>query len=180
MTSAASAPVQRVAVGGRTMWQGLFGVIAVILGIVGLAIAATHPSVPIYLAAIAEIAMGLSLIASGAGLSAAYARLLARSEGTVDAVGNAVGTTVDAFVGGGIVILAILAILGVAPVALISISVILVGVGLLLYSAASVRLANLESSVSGVQEISQRVGEEMVLATASVRAVAGVAVLVLG
>lgn len=179
MSGAEGVP-ERYTLGSRTMSQGLFGGIAVVLGIVGLAIELAHPTVSMYLAAIAEIALGLSLIVVGTSLAAAYARLLARAEPTAGAAGGYMaGTTVDMFLGGAIVILAILAILKVASPVLIPIAVIVVGVGLFLNSLASIRLANLESTMVPAT-VARRVVEEMVLATASVRAIGGIAVFVLG
>src|SRR5574340_970468 len=105
---------ERWAVGGRTMSQGLLGAVALILGVVGLAVAAGDKTVPMYLAAIAEIALGLSLIIVGISLSSAYAKLLARSETAAEAGGNLAGTTVDMFLGGAVVVLAVLSILHVA------------------------------------------------------------------
>ncbi|HEX5327634.1 MAG TPA: hypothetical protein VFW75_13260 [Acetobacteraceae bacterium] len=169
---------ERQVLGGRTMSQGLFGIIAVILGIVGLAIAAVHPNVPMYLDAIAAIALGLSLIMVGTGFAAAYGRLVARVEGA--AGGQMMGTTVGMFLGGAVVILGILALLRVASPVLVPIQVILIGTGLILNSAASVRLATLEGDVAIDRTPARRVGEEMVFATASVRAIAGIAVGILG
>ena len=176
----AEGAAERWSFGGRTMSQGLLGAIALILGVVGLAIATSDKSVPMYLAAIAEIALGLSLIIVGVSLSGAYARLLARSETAAEAGGNLAGTTVDMFLGGAVIVLAVLAILRVASEVLIPVAVIVIGVGLMLNSVASIRLANIESSVAPQQSLARRVAEEMVFATSSVRAVAGVAVLVLG
>lgn len=176
----AEGAAERSSFGGRTVSQGMLGAIAVILGIVGLAVATAEPQVPMYLAAIAEIALGLSLILVGGALSGAYARLLVRTESTGEASGQLAGTTVDMFLGGAVVILAVLAILRVASEVLIPINIIIIGVGLILNSAASVRLAHLESAVATHRSIARRIAEEMVFATASIRAAAGVAVLVLG
>ena len=62
---------ERMALGGRTASQGIFGIVAVILGIVGLAIATAHPVMPMYLDAIAAIALGLSLIVVGVAFAGA-------------------------------------------------------------------------------------------------------------
>lgn len=166
-------------VGSRTASQGVFGGAAIILGIVGLAIATTHPTVPVFLAAIAAIALGLSLIVIGTALSVSYARLLARTDGGGATASYMGGTTIDMFLGGAVVILAILAILGVVNEVLIPVAVIAIGTGLLLNSMATVRLSSLESA-AGAQTVARRVVEEMVLATAGVRAVAGVTVIILG
>ncbi len=171
---------ERQVLGGRTMSQGIFGIVAVILGIVGLAIAAAHPAVPMYLDAIAAIALGVSLIVVGTAFAAAYGRLLARAEGAAAMGGQMMGTTVGMFLGSAVIILGILALLGVASTILIPIQVIVIGAGLILNSAASVRLANLEVDMAVERTMAQRIGEELVFATASVRAIAGVAVGILG
>lgn len=176
----AEGAAERWSLGGRTVAQGLFGVVAVILGIVGLAIVGDKSDVPMYLAAIAEIALGLSLVAVGTALSAGYARLMARSEAAGDDGSSLAGTTVDMFLGGAVIVLGILTLVRVASAVLMPVAVIVIGVGLLLNSAASVRLANLESAAMPAQSFTRRVAREMVFATASVRAMAGVAVLVLG
>lgn len=171
---------ERQVLGGRTMSQGIFGIVAVILGIVGLAIATAHPAVPMYLDAIAAIALGVSLIVVGTAFAAAYGRLLARAEGAGAMGGQMMGTTVGMFLGSAVIILGILALLGVASTVLIPIQVIVIGAGLILNSAASVRLANLEVDMAVERPMAQRIGEELAFATASVRAIAGVAVGILG
>lgn len=171
---------ERMALGGRTASQGIFGIIAVILGIVGLAIATAHPAVPMYLDAIAAIALGLSLIVVGVAFAGPYGRLLARAEGTDAMGGQMMGTTVGMFLGAAVIILGILSLLQVASAVLVPIEVILIGTGLILNSAASVRLASLETDMAVERTMARRIGEEMVFATASVRAIAGVAVGILG
>ncbi len=171
---------ERQAIGGRTTSQGIFGIVAVILGIVGLAITTAHPAVPMYLDAIAAIALGLSLIVVGVAFAGAYGRLLVRAEGTEVMGGQMMGTTVGMFLGSAVVILGILALLQVAAVVLVPIQVILIGTGLILNSAASVRLASLDSDMAVERTMARRISEEMVFATASVRAIAGVAVGILG
>ncbi|MGH7155609.1 MAG: hypothetical protein ACREF3_16900, partial [Acetobacteraceae bacterium] len=162
------------------MSQGIFGLVAIVLGIIGLAIAATHPTVPMYLDAIAAIALGLSLVAVGVALAAGYGRLAARVEGAMS--GQMMGgTTMDMFLGFAVVILGILALLHIASPILVPVQVILIGAGLMLNSAASTRLASLEAEVVGAERpLGRRVSEEMVYATAGVRAIAGIAVIILG
>ncbi len=170
----------RLALGGRTISQGMFGGIALVLGIVGLAILDMHPGVELYLDAIAQIALGLALIVFGMALAAGYGRLIARAEPAAVAGGAMAGPTADMFLGGGVVVLGILALLRIVPAVLIPIEVILVGVGLILNSAASVRAAVLETNLTADRSPVRRVAEELVFATASLRAVAGVAVGILG
>lgn len=174
------APADRLALGGRTMSQGMFGGIALVLGIVGLAIAGTHPGAEAYLDAIAQISLGAALVVFGMALTMAYMRLVGRVEPVGGVGGTMTGTTADMFLGSAVVILGVLALLHIAPEILVPVSVILVGVGLLLNSMASVRAASLETDVAGEHSLARRVNEELVFATASVRAIAGVAVGILG
>ena len=174
--SGQGAPAERLALGGRTMSQGMFGGIALVLGIVGLAIAGNYPSAETYLDAIAQIFLGLSLIVFGMALAMAYIRVVSN----VESPGTVTGTTADMFLGGAVVILGVLALVHIVPQILIPTAAIVVGVGLLLNSASSVRAATLETDVSAERTLVRRVNEELVFATASLRAVAGVSVAVLG
>jgi len=146
---------ERQTIVGRPMSQGLLGIATIILGIVGLAIGAAHPDVPVYLDAIAAIILGVSLVAAGAGFAVAYARLAARSEGT-DAV-QAGGINAGIFLGSSVVVLGILSVLRVAASALVPIAVILVGVGLIMSSGASVRLAMLEGELEAERPVGRRI-----------------------
>jgi hypothetical protein len=173
-------PGERFATSGRTMSQGMFGGIALVLGIVGLAILGSHYTAAVYLDAVAQISLGIALIVFGMALAMAYARLTARTQGAEAVAGTVAGTTGDMFLGGGAVILGVLAVLGVATAILVPVAVIVVGVGMMLNSAASVRAASLETNLTGERTPARRVSEELVFATASIRAVAGVAVSILG
>lgn len=185
MTATQGGAPERKSAFGRGVSQGVLGGAGIILGIIGLAMPAAQSTaatsaVPTYLDAIAGLILGLSLMMLGIGLSAAYARLLAQSGSAEDAGGQLGVTTVETFLGAAVIILGVLAILSVAADVLISVQIILVGVGLMLSGTASVRLANLENIASGRPTVQQRIGEELAFATASVRMAAGVAVLVLG
>jgi hypothetical protein len=178
-------PAERLALGGRTMSQGMFGGIALVLGIVGLAVLGNRPDPAMYLDAIAQLALGVALIVFGVALATAYARLIAGTEVANGIEGTATGTTGDMFLGAAVVILGVLALLRIAPDVLIPVQVILVGLGLLLNSVSSVRASTLEApALSGSdmagRVVARRVNEELVWATAGVRVLAGVAVGILG
>lgn len=162
------------------MTQSVLGLVAVILGIVGLAIAAQNGAVPQYLSAVAAIALGVSLVFVGATLVVSYARMAAATRPAGAAESPMVGTTVDLFLGGAIVILGILALLKVDAGLLIAVQAILVGVGLMMSSAASIRLASIEIGTSTDNPVARRIAEEIVYATSSVRIIAGIAVTILG
>jgi hypothetical protein len=172
-------PATRLALGGRTMSQGMFGGIALVLGIVGLAISGPHPDTVIYLDAVAQIALGAALIVFGMTLATAYVRLAATAE-TESAGGSITGTTADMFIGGAVIILGVLSLLHIMSEVLVPVAVILVGMGLLLNGAASARAVVLEASISGDRSLARRIQEEMVFATVTARASAGIAVGVLG
>jgi hypothetical protein len=174
------APADRLAVGGRTMSQGMFGGVALVLGVVGLAIGPEHPGAVPYLDAIAQIALGAALIAFGTALVATYGRLTARMDAATGMAETMGGTTADMFIGTAVVVLGVLALVRVVPAVLVPVAAILVGVGMLLNSVASVRVVALENTLATERSPIRLVGEELVFATASMRAVAGIASGVLG
>lgn len=169
-----------LALGGRTASRGMFGGIALVLGVVGLAIAGRHPGAAAYLDPIAQGALGIALMIFGATLAHTYMRIAAAMDPEAGTAGTMTGTTVDMFLGGTVVILGVLALLRIETATLVAVQVILVGVGLLLNSAASIRAVVLESSVSGDTSMIRKINEELVFATAGGRALAGVAVAILG
>jgi hypothetical protein len=171
---------ERLATGGRTMSQGMFGGIALVLGIVGLAILGSHHGAVFYLDAVAQISLGVALVVFGMALAMAYARLAAQTQGVGGLGGTVTGTTGDMFLGGAAVILGVLAVLNVAPAVLVPVAVIVVGVGMILNSVAAVRATTLETDLIAERTPARRVSEELVFATASIRAVAGIAVGILG
>jgi hypothetical protein len=172
--------MDKLALGGRTMSQGMFGGIALVLGIVGLAISGSYPDASAYLDAIAQISLGIALIVFGTALAMAYMRAMARVEPVTGVGGTVTGTTTDMLLGGAVVILAVLALLHVTPGVLVRAAVVVVGVGLLVNSVASVCATTLEADVTGERALAHRMNEELVFATASMRAVAGIAVAILG
>jgi hypothetical protein len=173
-------PSGRLTFFGRTMSRSVFGGVALALGIVGLAIAANHPTAELYLDAIAQISLGVALIIFGAGLTTSYVRLAAAIEAASGTGATVTGATADMFVGGAVVILGVLALVHVATTVLIPVQVILIGVGILFNSGASVRAVMLEASVGDDRSMARRLSEELAFETAAIRAAAGIAVAVLG
>lgn len=164
----------------RGMAEGLLGAVAAILGIVGLALATSNGTVSAILDAVSVIVLGIGLIMAGAALFDSYARLLATVEGAGSARDAVSGTTLDYFLGAGIVILGILALLHLAAPVLVAVAFILIGAGFALNSAAAVRVVGIETAEGTVQGPAQRLRTEIVLATFSVRMISGLAVVVLG
>lgn len=179
MTTHGAVPA-RLPVLRRGMAEGLLGAVAAILGIVGLALATSNGAVSAILDAVSVIVLGIGLIMAGAALFDSYARLLATVEGAGSARDAVSGTTLDYFLGAGIVILGILALLHLAAPELVAVAFILIGAGFALNSAAAVRVVGIESGEGAVQGPAQRLRTEIVLATFSVRMISGLAVVVLG
>ncbi|MGH7072441.1 MAG: hypothetical protein ACREFO_20875 [Acetobacteraceae bacterium] len=171
----ASMPVVR-----RGMAEGLLGAAAAILGIVGLALAEHAANVASILDAIAVIVLGISLIIVGSALLASYARLLVTTEGVDSPRDSVAGVTVDFFLGAGIVILGILALLHVVSPVLVAVGFILIGAGFALNSAAAVRMLGIEAGDGTQQTPAQRLRAEMAMATFGVRMISGLGVIVLG
>ncbi|MGH7119238.1 MAG: hypothetical protein ACREFP_09675 [Acetobacteraceae bacterium] len=181
--ASASLPVVR-----RGLAEALLGAAAAILGIIGLALAghtgaatATSGSgVPLILDSVAVIVLGICLAMVGSALLESYARLLTSMEGTNAPRDSVAGTTVDFFLGTGIVVLGVLALLHVVGAVLVPVAFILIGAGFVLNSTASVRMIGIATSESGAQSAVQRLRGEMAMATFGVRVIAGLATIVLG
>ncbi len=147
MTRAELQPL-RLATTGTTA-EALGGVAAIVLAILGLA-----GLVPIYLAAIAAIAMGVSLLFEGGVISARLVDLLEEvGGGALDAEELGGGLTAE-FVGGATgVILGILALLDLAPEVLVPAAIIVFGATLLLSGGGARRIG----SVSTRRDVSDEV-----------------------
>lgn len=141
-------------------------------GALVLAILALAGVLPETLAAIAVIALGTALIFKGASVAARIAELNdALAETRVDEAELTGGMTAESMTGVAGVVLGILALLGVAPMALMSVSLLVFGGGLLFASAANSELNRM--SVHG--DVSDR---ERKLLSASVDVANGSEVLV--
>ena len=107
-------------------------------------------------------------------------RLASLIEPAIGTGATVTGATADMFLGGAVLILGVLALLHVAPTALVPVQVILIGIGIVYNSGASVRAVMLEANLSDDRSMARRLNEELVFETAAVRAIAGGAVAILG
>jgi hypothetical protein len=134
-------------VGGGSIGEALSGGGAVVLGILGLI-----GLVPDKLAAVAAIAIGAALMLGGGTVVARYSRLFA--DATEPETGEIVGGSLafEAVCGLVGVVLGILALVGLAPMALLGAASIVLGAGLGLAGGATARLNEIltrEPSVKG-------------------------------
>ncbi len=151
------------------------GIGAVILAIVGLA-----GIVPNLLAAIAAISIGAAILLEGLAVSTEYTRLLhgvADNEEHVAELTGGMGG--EFFAGSAGVVLGILAILNVAPLVLLPIAAIVLGVGVALSSGTKTRL-NAFKIERDKNTLFQRVARDMVATAVGADLLVGLTAAILG
>jgi len=145
------------------------GAIAILLSVLGLA-----GYLATYFAAGATLAVGFALLAQGSTIATRWRRAvhLAGTERT-----ERLGMTTEMFGGLALIVLAILAVMGVAPVTLLASASIVVGAALLLGGPTQPAFAPVPSGVSPVRwQVEHTPGRT----TAGVMVMAGIAAVVLG
>lgn len=159
---------------GGSMMEGLAGIGAVILSIIGL-----FGYQPLYLAAVSCIILGAGLLFEGSATGSRAGSLVhyADSGSAVDVGG---GSMFDFVVGAAGLALGILAIIGFAPFALLSAAVIVFGAGLLLSSNSLIRMNTLIWSHAHIHGLTKQPTRDVVSTSAFVQAMCGVAAIILG
>lgn len=120
---------------GLAAAEAIAGIVAIVLTILGLAHVA-----PELLVAVATIAIGVALLAQGAGIAGEYAHLSA-FQGEAVVFGGSSTWSIELLAGAAGVVLGILALLGVAPIILVAIAIIGFGGGLSLSAGATAQVA---------------------------------------
>lgn len=148
--------------------EALVGIAAIVLTILGLARVA-----PIFLVAIATIAVGAALVAHSINLIREFVRLLAQSTGisawSLELLGGAAG-----------IVLGILALLNVAPVDLVAIAAIAYGGAFVIGSGSASRVALAKVELSNEDQVARRLANEIITSSAASQALSGLAAIVLG
>jgi hypothetical protein len=146
---------------------------AVVLAIIGLA-----GYLPMYMTAIATIAIGGGLLAHGAAAAARWNDTMQRAAADRnERVGVTSGLGAEVFGGAGAIALGILALAGVIPMTLLAVSAIVVGGAILIGAPAQPDIARLASDPNRRFD---RVSYEAVEGTSGAMALAGVGAAVLG
>ena len=159
---------------GAGMAEGIIGIAAVALAIIGLA-----NVFPVILVAVATVAIGVAFAFEGGTISARYAAL----SGAGGAEQSSVGGGVTAMFLSGLtgITLGILSLIGINPLVLIPISAIAFGAALVMDSSSTARLAVLESTGrEGFSSGSAVIAEETARSTAGLQILGGVAAITLG
>jgi hypothetical protein len=163
------------AAAGTAAIESIGGIAAVVLTILGLA----HVS-PMFLVAIATIAVGAALLADGATLVADYARLLTARGEQMLALGGSATWSIELLTGAAGIVLGILALLGVQSIELVAISAIAFGGGLILTSNLRSEIAVLRAGMVSPDERVRRLASEGAASSSVAEVLTGLAAIVLG
>jgi hypothetical protein len=165
------------AIASGSMLEAIGGAGAVVLSILGLA-----QVLPVYLAAVAVIAVGGALVCEGAAIAARYNRLMEETtHGALGVTEVGGGMSVEFLGGGAGVVLGILSLLGVAPQFLLPISAIVLGGTLVLGSASMPTLNSIHVACgSTTHPMARELVREAVLGTTGTQAIVGLGAVVLG
>jgi hypothetical protein len=159
-----------------SFFEGLIGAGTVALGIIGLLAIA-----PMYMAAVATIAVGAAFFIEGFALGARFRTLTVEIfRGAFDATQFGSGVLAE-FIGGSAgIVLGILALMGIYQMVLVPIAVLTYGTTLILGSGAVARLNALKIEERVEREENRRVAKDAVVAAASIQVIVGLASIVLG
>jgi hypothetical protein len=163
-------------VAGGSIVEGIGGLAAVVLGILGLA-----GVFPTLMAAIAALAIGAALLSEGASLAGRYSNLVSQIGGAHASEELGTGLTTELLGGVVGVTLGILALLGVAPMTLLSVAAIAFGASLLVGSTANARLNDLRFASTGVEgDRTREIIREAVSAATGAQLLVGLGGIALG
>src|SRR5215472_5778179 len=165
-------PMEGVAIGSFT--EGIGGAGAVVLAILGLI-----GVLPAPLAAIAVIAIGLSLVIGGGSVASQYSRLLIKTEPRQVAQLVAGGMGMEALCGLAGVVLGILALLHVSELSLLPASLLVFGAALLMASIATARVNDMRIRFASPEEMHE-LAQDAVYAASGSEVLIGAAAVVLG
>jgi hypothetical protein len=160
---------------GTAAIESVGGIVAVVLTILGLAHVA-----PVFLVAIATIAVGAALLADGAALVAGYARLLTGRGEQVAATGASPTWSIELLAGSAGIVLGILALLNVQPLELVAIAAIAFGGGLILTSSLRSEIAVLRAAALSPDDRLRHLAAEGAAGSAVAEVLTGLAAVVLG
>lgn len=162
---------------GGSMIEGIAGLVGIVLAIVGLA-----GLFPVYLLAIATIAVGVALLFEGGAIAVRFSRLISETQSTGRLPRVELGGGMGVEVVGGIagVVLGILALIGVVPTVLTAVAAIALGGTLMFSSGTATRLNALSIDGSYYPEMTRRIAREMVVGASGIQALTGLAGVILG
>ncbi len=158
-----------------TLAEGIAGIGAVVLAIIGLANKAPQLMLPI-----ATIAVGAALLFEGGAITARFANLLSTARGDTDVREFGVGMTSEFLSGIAGIVLGILALLGIYPLIMVSAAAVLFGAALIIGSGVTARINSLWVSSVEEREVVRNVTHEAIAAASGVQLLIGLGSVVLG
>ena len=158
-----------------TLAEGIAGAGAMVLAILGLV-----GILPLLMLYVATIAVGAALLFEGGAVSGRVATMLGsenRSRAELAEIGTGMSAEFLAGVAG--VVLGVLALLGIAPITLVSIAAIVYGGALVLGSSATARINSLTfNRYEG--STARAAAQEAIVAASGVQILVGIGAIVLG
>jgi len=162
--------------GNSPLIQTIGGAAAVILTILGLA-----GLNPMYMAAIATIAVATALALQGIAIGNCYSQVMHETGGKYPVADVRTGLTAEFIAGATCLALGVLALLGIEPAVLTSVSAIVLGSGVLLGAGIANRIAAFASSQKATpQPLLEHMVADAVTAAAGAEVLVGGGAIVLG
>ncbi len=161
---------------GGSVGEGVAGVAALILAILGLLHIIPHMLLPI-----ATIILGIAFLLEGGAIASRFASLLNETaKGRFETSELSVGLTTELIGGLAAIILGILSLLNIAPAVLMPVAAIVFGATLLFGSGVTARLNHLREPKSDEYQAFREVAREAVGVATGVRIFLGLSTVVLG
>jgi hypothetical protein len=161
--------------GSTAMVETIGGAAAIVLSILGLA-----GMFPLYMAAIATIAVAAALTLQGLAVSTCYSHLVHESGGRHPVADIRTGLTAEFIAGAVGVVLGVLSLLGLDAATLTAVAVIVLGTGLLLGAGLHNRLAHFAGQGFQSHPMLHHMTADVVAATAGAEVMVGGGAIVLG
>ncbi len=157
-----------------TFTEAAGGIAAIVLGILGLA-----GIVPATLAAVGVIVIGAALLTEGMAVLAEFAQLSQTDDGSARDVAGAGGGVMLEFLSGiGVIVLGVLALLNVANMTLLAVSIVAVGGTLILAGGMLSTMAT--SNLSGQNHTGDQMARNAAAGTRGLEILIGIGGVVLG
>lgn len=161
---------------GGSLGEAVAAGFAITLAIIGLA-----DMMPITMASITTIALGISLLFQGGAVASRFSALISEStQGEMDLTDFGEGVSVEFIAGTCGITLGILSLLDIVPFILLPIAAIVFGGALILATGVNVRLNAIRITRTTDSEMARKIAREMVMAASGVQLLIGLGAIILG
>jgi len=161
---------------GRSAAAASGGAAAIVLAILGLA-----GIYPMFMLAVATLAIGVTFLFKGAAAVADFAKALKHTRtGNLQEIEFGGGMSAEILAGGAGIVLGILTLLSVVPLALSACALLVFGGGLLMSSGVTHRLNQVKIATSSADDTAQRIAEEATAAANGAQVLTAIGAVVFG